>query len=298
MNILVGKCFGIGNAVMCVPMIKALKSLGHTVDVLIGSLPDDQGAIDVFRMFRDERQGFDSLYLNEAPLSKKYDKAIMSIPFDGRWHERYHFVAEEIVDGRPRPDPSTTGLGSWKKHEVEYQMDNAFALGYSGEVPDCSFSFKGAREPNVYYLGVGYKKDAAGFWKQKHWGNENYAELIRLILDSDSEAIVRTSGDMMDLQLSIKPIAQMVGSPRFIYEPGNIRQSMEQVQYCSIYIGNDTGMGHVAAAAGLKVVTVHNLQNSIVKSHPWCDSANRRELDGSERPVTVDQFFASIKELR
>jgi hypothetical protein len=124
-------------------MLKAIASLGCTVDVLVGSTPDDVGALEVFidlkayanciRHIWVDRVGF------EAPV---YDLAIMSIPFDGRWRNGVDFQAKEVLDGRTRPDPSTTGLSSWKKHEVMYQLENAFYLGYKGPIPDCSFRIK------------------------------------------------------------------------------------------------------------------------------------------------------------
>lgn len=301
MRILVGKTFGIGNAVMAVPMLKALKSMGHQVDVLVGSTPDDGGALDVMVLLRDQLQVIDDVYVNNATGS--YDLAIMSIPFDGRWQNGVHFKAAKVMDGRTRPDPSTTGLVSWHKHEVEYQMDNAYELGYKGEVPDCSFMAKEewALRPRVFYLGVGYKKDAAGFWKVKHWGNENYAELVKRVLAENPMNTVYTSGDMADLQLSINPIMKLVNDPRFRYQPGGITQSFRLIARCGTYFGNDTGMMHVAAACGQGVAACFLLQNSMTKSRPWCKTFSCIEgFEGiyeTPRKISVDEFFEEVKDV-
>lgn len=302
MKILVGKTFGIGNAIMAVPMLKALRSMGHDVDVLVGTLPDDGGAMEVMMFLRDELGTINKVWLNRCPES--HDLAIMSIPYDGRWRNGVDYYATKVMDGRTRPDPSTTGLVSWHKHEVEYQMDNAYELGYKGDVPTCAFMKpeEWALRPRVFYLGVGYKKDAAGFWKVKHWGNENYAELVKRVLAEHPMNLVYTSGDMADLQLSINPISKIVNDPRFKYNPGGIKDSFKLIARCGTYFGNDTGMMHVAAACGNNVAACFLLQNSAIKSRPWCSSpyscVEGFDLQNNPRKISVDEFFQEVVDVR
>lgn len=294
MKILYCKCFGIGNAVMAVPAIKALRSMGHQVDVLIGNLPDDGGTREVMNLLKMHKGVVESIFINQA--EGEHDLAIMAIPFDGRWRNGVHFRASKVMDGRTRPDPSTTGLVSWKRHEIEYQMDNARELGYSGPVPDCSFfephAIDGGR---TFYLGIGYKKDAAGFWKQKHWGNENFAVLVKLLLADNPLNRVVTTGDLQDMVLTIAPIQRMVNDPRFKHEPGNLVKSFEVVADSFFYVGNDTGMMHVAAARGRHVLGLFFLENSITKSHPWCSLG--QVINGVGRKVTPQEVFHKMKEM-
>src|SRR5688572_20579088 len=99
MKILVGKTFGIGNLVMAIPMLKALRSLKpERLDLLIGNTPDDGGAHDVARQLFASGL-IDSFYVNAAD-EFSYDYAIMSIPFDGRWRYNIHFTATQVIDGR------------------------------------------------------------------------------------------------------------------------------------------------------------------------------------------------------
>lgn len=296
MKILFAKCFGLGNAVMAIPAIKALHSLGHSVDVLIGSLPDDKGAWDVLSKFSGSSGCISNIWTDST--QSHYDVAIMSIPFDGRWRPGVHFKANKIIDGRTRPDPTTTGLSSWKKHEVEYQIDNAIQLGYSGNISDldCSFMKQCENVPKTnFYIGIGYKKDTAGFWKQKHWGNAKYAALIKMILNDNPQNVVRTSGDHQDLIFSIAPIIREVNDKRLIYESGSLSQAIDRIKNNYMYIGNDTGMMHVAAAAGCKVLGLFFLENSITKSRPW--GLDCHVIDGVNREVTPDEVFRKIKDI-
>lgn len=294
MKILFAKVFGIGNAVMSIPAIKALMLAGHQVDLLIGTLPDDAGSFEVLSLFKGRWPDLGTIWINRAPSTTRYDVAVLSIPFDGRWQNGRDFVANKVMDGRPRPDPNTTGLGSWKRHEVEYQMDNARALGFEGETPSCEFAGSSLHHPdqNNIYFGVGYKKDAAGFWKRKHWGNENFAEVARAIV-TNTTSEVHMTGDQLDMQLSIAPIIRMCnGHPRVKYLNGGLKQSISYLSMCSAYVGNDTGMMHVAASLGIPVVSVFNLENSIVKSSPW--STKKRVFDGLAERVTPDMMLNAL----
>lgn len=270
MRVLVGKTFGIGNAVMAVPMIKALNTIPNlSIDILVGSTSDDVGAFQVLsHMVRPPAK----LCVDSA-LEGDYDLAIMSMPFDGRWQNGVHFRAKEVWDGRTRPDPSTTGLISWDRHEIDYQVDHARRLGFTGECPSTSFFTPRERDPSKVYLGVGYKKDAAGFWKVKHWGNENYASLAKLILEKYPEKRIRLTGDISDLKESILPIFGRVADYRLSFQLPSLEESFRVLSGCGSYVGNDTGMMHVAASCGLPTVGLFFMgPKSVTKSAPRYDA--------------------------
>jgi ADP-heptose:LPS heptosyltransferase len=267
MKILYGKTFGIGNAVMAIPALKALRKVypQAQIDAMVGSHPDDVGAFDILRLmvfdgtlnnvYRDKTEGL-------------YDIAIMAIPFDGRWQNGIHYQADKVFDGRTRPDPATTGLVSWKKHEAQYQIDNVRELGYVGETPDCSIDLAFEKENNLY-LGVGYKKDAAGFWKVKHFGNENFAELLNKLFEANKDIKVIATGDIGDIQFTLNPIKRLVNNQRFIVKHCNIINSIGEVAKCKAYFGNDTGMAHIAAAMNTVPIVAYFMEGSSIKNPPF-----------------------------
>lgn len=318
MNILVGKTFGIGNAVCAIPMIRALRHRFQDarIDVLIGTGPDDVGAREIFKLVQNEGL-INCIFYDQVRGSQKvkFDVAIMSTPFDGRWKNGEHFDADRVMDCRPRPDPSTTGFSSWKKHEVEYQMDNAYELGYSGDIPAISLNKTllverdGLIVPDIdptlphmsakrtLYVGLGYKRDAAKLWAVKHWGNENYAQLIALLLSKDRDLCVVASGNMQDFVESIMPISRALNTPRFVgYAMANVSASISVVNSCDMYIGNDTGMAHVAAGCGKPTGVIFKMENASTKSRPWCD---RFEIiEGTNREVSVAEMADMYGRLR
>lgn len=303
-KILYGRCFGIGNAVMAIPAIKALQTLGE-VDILVGNSSDDVGASEILSYVV---QPGCKLYVNHA-FERHYDVAVMAIPFDGRWHNGINYTADRVMDWRTRPDPSTTGLVSWKKHESEYQMDNARELGFVGETPNCTFRKKSEQlfSFNVF-LGVGYKKDSAGFWKRKHWGNENFSEFINILVRTYREKYnidinVYMSGDYADYIMSMVPIFKGVdpdlrGNVHTIVAK-NLEESIEILDKCGVYVGNDTGMMHVAAAMGKDIVALFFLENSVTKSSPLRVGVNYIHVidavatPASATPLGVFEFLST-----
>jgi len=292
MRVLVGKTFGIGNAVMSVPMIKALGTLG-TVDVLAGHGPDDAGAIDVFLEL--QRGGFiEKLHLANAG-GQRYDVAVMAIPFDGRWTNGTHFDADAVIDCRPRPDFSPVlGFSSWLKHEVEYQMDDARQLGFSGETPALSFiSTRPDVDPDLVYLGLGFKRDAASFWSTKHWGNDRYVRFIRRCRELRPTARFRATGNAADLAQTIIPISREVGDLGPV--TANISSAFLEVARCGSYFGNDTGMMHVAASLDRPTFGLMAYENVATKNRPWCSRWMVHEFFRDQRePEAVADDFAKF----
>jgi hypothetical protein len=293
MRVLVGKTFGLGNAVMAIPMLRAIKSLPDVerLDVLIGSTPDDVGAFDVFINLKGDV--IDDIHVDNCNYSEcVYDVAIMAIPYDGRWRQGIHFQADRVMDGRTRPDPLTDGLVSREKHEIEYQMDNARALGYDGPVRSASFLdyFAVIRNgPKKVYLGVGYKKDAQNQWSVKHWGTPHFVRYVKEVLDKTDVDVVAT-GDLLDFRFVGKDMLTAIDDDRFSFEVKGLRESFTRVAFADLYVGNDTGMMHVAAAHGTPCIVPFFMDNSITKNRPWGDGHVCIDAMEKDRWSLVDEI--------
>lgn len=292
MKILVGKCFGLGNAVMSVPMVRALATLG-TVDVLLGNTPDDGGSLDVFLHL--QRLGvIHDVHLVNA-CTKRYDVAVMAIPFDGRWVNGTHFTADSVIDCRPRPDFSPVlGFSSWKRHEVQYQMDNAYHLGFVGGVPSMSFAPQPTEwDRDLVYLGLGFKRDADSFWSKKHWGNERFIDFIKRCRELRPQIRFRATGNAADIAQTIIPISREVGDLGSV--TANITSAIEVVGRCGSYFGNDTGMMHVAASFDMPTFGLMAYENVATKNHPWCGRNTIHDFSSAESdPQSVAEQFISF----
>lgn len=281
MRVLVGKTFGIGNAVMSVPMVKALALVGHDVDVLIGSGPDDIGAHDVFRELRrfGKAPEVGHVWTDGVPFNVPiHDVAILSIPYDGRWRNGIDFFAHRVIDGRRRPDNvERLGFDMWKWHEVLYQIENAIELGFDhmSGIPDCSFMERPSIDHDMVYVGLGFKRDAGGFGASKHIGDERIAGLIREIGRRRPSTRFIATGNQRDAVEVGFPIMRLLGidpserQGRFRMDVMSLEKSFRAVGGCHAYLGNDTGMMHVAAAFGLPCLAGFLSEDVVRKNHPF-----------------------------
>jgi ADP-heptose:LPS heptosyltransferase len=277
MRALVGKTFGIGNACLTIPLVKALRELGYMVDVLVGSGPDDFGAIDVFMYFLENHKlGPNRIYQDQAPMDFEYDVAIMAIPFDGRWQQGVHFNAKRVMDGRKRPDNAERlGFDMWKKHEVSYQMENAIELGFTGAAPNGEIdNLQAAQDPNQVYLGIGYKRDPGGFGESKHFGTDRFGRLMHAIRDRRPKVKFVSTGSVQDWIQIGGPLVKKWGDlrmsgPLYRCKATSLLESFRTVEESVAYLGNDTGMMHVAAAFGVKTFGLFAYPDLLVKNPPY-----------------------------
>ncbi len=288
MKILVGSVFGIGNAILLTPMLQSLKMIGNIerLDVLVGSTNDDLGS----SWFLRRCDCVDAIYIDSVVDVVEYDYAIMVIPYDGRWKNGINFFAKNVIDSRKRPDNSDTlGISSWKKHEVEYKMENARILGFTGDTPSLSSFCERKKIINKVFFGTGYKHDALEYWKIKHFGNENFSKLSNMF--NMSGFISGFSGSIADMQKNINSIIENINHKRFNIFVDSYYDTSQMLSECCLYVGNDTGFMHAAASLNIPIVAIFNIENSHIKSHPWMNSDRYYLFKSYEKEVLVEDVF-------
>lgn len=300
MRVLVGKTFGIGNAVLSVPMVKALALAGHDVDVLVGAGPDDVGAQAVFRELRrfESAPEIGHVWTDCVPFAvPPYDVAVMAIPYDGRWMNGSDFFAKHTLDGRKRPgNVERLGFDMWEKHEVLYQMENAEALGYRGETPDASFMSRSPQvDPDLVYIGIGFKRDPSGFGASKHIGNSRLASIIREVHRIRPNTRFVSTGNNRDAIEVGYPIFRELGAPGYYeFTVLPLELSFSVVSKCHAYLGNDTGMMHVAASFGMPCYAGMLSEHLIRKNHPFGARASMFIIDQDHPASFVAQDFVDF----
>ncbi len=304
---------------MSVPAIRYLRDhSGHEVDVLVGTTRDDVGAHQVLRGLSGVRLMTDHELLAGLGRHDRWDIGIGSIPYDGRWDSLLENHCDLVLDCRPRPDPSTFGFSSWRKHEAEYQHEIARDVchtcecggyfsrshnrtrgcdihGWHGRL-DTSFWAGPVSCGDYVYLGVGRKRDVAGFWDRKHWGDENFVVLAERILTETGLNVVCT-GDTYDVSSTGRVMLHALSrfGARFSFMGTGLERAFDVVAGCHSYIGNDTGMMHVAASMDKSVVAVFNLEGTLRKNHPLC--SRWRVLEGHTVPVSVETVYDAWRSL-
>lgn len=117
-----------------------------------------------------------------------------------------------------------------------------------------------------------------GNWEYKLWHAEKFAQLADTLNASDDISVLLFAGpDERNLQ---SQIAGMMKTSSVIVETLNLREVAGLISACDVYIGNDTGPMHIAAAVGTPVIAMFGSTNHI-RSGPYGEGhvIVRSELD-------------------
>lgn len=117
-----------------------------------------------------------------------------------------------------------------------------------------------------------------GNWEYKLWHAEKFAQLADTLNASNDISVLLFAGpDERNLQ---SQIAGMMEISPVTVETVNLREVAALISACDVYIGNDTGPMHIAAAVGTPVVAMFGSTNHI-RSGPYGEAhvVVRSELD-------------------
>ena len=105
-----------------------------------------------------------------------------------------------------------------------------------------------------------------GNWVYKLWNAENYALVANALCKEQNAAILLFAGpNERELQAQV---AKMMDVPPILVQTENLRHLAALISVCDVYIGNDTGPMHIAAAVDTPVVALFGSTNHI-RSGPY-----------------------------
>lgn len=105
-----------------------------------------------------------------------------------------------------------------------------------------------------------------GNWEYKLWDAKNYAQLANVLCKKQKAAILLFAGpNERKLQAQV---TQMIDVPPILVKTENLRHLAALISACDVYIGNDTGPMHIAAAVDTPVVALFGSTNHI-RSGPY-----------------------------
>jgi ADP-heptose:LPS heptosyltransferase len=290
-QILVVQMEGLGNAILTTPLISALSSLSPqpTIDVLVDASRGSDVAFQNWSLVRrvwdlremDSRSGrlFYDVVLEchprkDLPRVVRYAKRLR-ICVKPRSHVEYHWC--------------------FQKHEADYLVDLARSLGFHGERPPIrklvgEIPVHGDVKPNTVAIGIGYLKRPRADgrdWSDRHWGNENFALLCTQLKDHGYHPVL--IGDRSDFEIDGRVLVSY--GIESVCGRFSLPELISYLGQCVGYVGNDTGLMHVAAAVGIPTVGIFVATNS-VKSYPLGSSCIA--LGGDRGP---QRYLISVEEV-
>lgn len=231
---------GVGNLIQATPLIQAVAALhGGPVDVwLAGDAPWLRELIYGHGSVRRV-----SANLEEARGPVKRYKAVY-----------YTFLRKEAKAKKVPADRYFPGKRPKKPlNEVECNMFAARSAGYNGptfstfccyDEPDESFTY-----PDGNLIGV-----ASGSKRKHSWTFKRYPHYGKV-----SDFVLKELPGLKFLHVGIPTDDDIAGDRHYIKDvrrAGVMRQQVGLISKCLAFIGNDSGLVHVAAALGIPTVVV------------------------------------------
>jgi heptosyltransferase II len=275
----------IGDAVMCEPALRGLRSLFPEAELAMLAKP---AIAELFAAYPGlnrvlvydkevhagmagkwslagtlRRHGFDLAVLFQNAFEAAFIAWLAGIPrrYGYATDGRVLFLTQPVAV--PRPDNLV--------HQVEYYWNMLKPLGVSGEAPpptlhvsadedrmvDGRFASAGI-DPSSIMIGV---NPGSTYGRAKRWLPERFAEVAHRLV----ERLRRTEGAPVVVvilgakgeELLGKDIASRIGRQSIVLSGATtIRELMAVVKRCRLLITNDTGPMHIAAAFGVPIVAI------------------------------------------
>ena len=105
-----------------------------------------------------------------------------------------------------------------------------------------------------------------GNWEYKLWDAKSYARLANILCKEYRASILLFAGpNERELQ---RQVAEMMDVSPILVKTNDLRQLAALISMCDVYVGNDTGPMHIAAAVNTPVVALFGSTNHI-RSGPY-----------------------------
>jgi heptosyltransferase-2 len=327
----------VGDAIMALPALRAVRARFPDAEITVVARPY------VADIYRDQQicnqlidydtrgihAGFSGRERLAAKLrAQKFDVALLlQNAFDAAWLAWRANIPERIGyarDGRsllltkpvavPKP-------GEIPAHEKFYYLELLRCAGWIDSIADETFialnvSEEKRRRAAEFLMESGVRPHAlrvaigagAAYGSARCWPPSRFAEVANR-LQSQSDADIILFGTATETAVSNAIAAGMRRAPIDLTGKTAIADLPALLSQCHLFIGNDSGAMHVAAAVGLQVVAVFGptdplgtapvtLRHSIVQERPYCSPCFLRRCPTDHRcmlKVTPDMVEAAAK---
>ena len=272
-KILIISLSNIGDAIMTTPVLMALHE--HYPEAVV-DIVGDQRSSEIFKHcpFRGEI------------FNKQKNRFLRGVPalLKTLWIQSYDLIVDIRTDGLAYLLPAGKRYTKFNRklnkkatgpHAVQAHMGIISEI-YQGDPPHCHVWLSEAEEKfaeealGQYYgkrllgLGTGANADV------KIWPKENYLSLVEKT-GNDFDAIVFL-GDSRDKERS-DFISSQVNKPCInLCGITTILQAVAVQQCLRLFIGNDSGLGHMASAVGIPTITIFGIGEPD-SYRPWGEKA-------------------------
>ena len=244
---------GIGDMIIYLPYIHAIsKKYKKSVSVLVKDsskakeLLADDNHIDEIITLKKEMDGIGGIVKLSNELKKRnFDKIII---FNSSL--RYNLVAK------------LTGIKSVYQYPLFRSKDNIMlsAKIFTEDITNKVISTEPSLiikkrdnnlDKNFRYICLGISSSGP----TKRWDINNYIKLAEKI-NKKIKCKFYIAGGKNDIDLINKFKNSSAGKDSLSFEKMNIKETLQHISDCDLYIGNDTGWSHISVALSVKALTI------------------------------------------
>jgi heptosyltransferase-2 len=306
----------VGDAIMTLPALRAVRTRFPDSEITILARPY------VAAIYKDQEICDNTMFVENTRdivgelRARKFDVALLlQNAFEAAWIAWRAGIPERIGyarDGRsllltkavavPKP-------GEIPAHEQYYYLELLRRVGWLESSPSESFIKLNVPEENrqraaEFLISTGVKSGSmriaigagASYGSAKCWPPDRFAELANR-LQAQTQADVILFGTSTEAAVSSAIAAGMNHPPINLTGKTSIHDLPALLSQCHLFIGNDSGAMHVAAAVGLPVVAVFGPTDpfgtapvtprcSIVQEKPYCSPCFLRRCPTNHRCMT------------
>lgn len=254
MKILVTKEEGIGNAIMAVPLLNALRHYIPSARIDVLASPRNY---ELFKMI----SCVDNLIpVWELEKVGKYDYVIDTVFGNGVYLQKVKKRCEKVIRAN----------NNYRKYsEARLNLDTLKELGIK---LDRNFwaeiDIKREKKENLVCIHVGCFGD--DLWETRKWFNDRWAELINRIPKKYKICLIGNLSEIPDNYDIEKKVARLCKNKRLknltsIY---SLYDTSKLLSSAKVLVSIDSGMVHLACAVGTHSVALYG-PTSEIKSQPW-----------------------------
>jgi heptosyltransferase II len=306
----------VGDAIMALPALRTIRKRFPEAEITMLARPY------VAAIYEDQQVCDNTMFVESARdtvgelRARKFDVALLlQNAFEAAWIAWRAGIPERVGyarDGRgllltnavsvPKP-------GEIPAHEQYYYLELLRRAGWLETLPAESFIKLNIPDENreraeEFLLSAGVRRDSfriaigagASYGSAKCWPPDRFAELANR-LQTRTQADVILFGTSGEAAVSSAIAAGMSHPPIDLTGKTSINDLPALLSQCHLFIGNDSGAMHVAAAVGLPVVAVFGptdpfgtapvtLRCSIVQEKPYCSPCFLRRCPTDHRCMT------------
>lgn len=326
MKIMIRATNWVGDAIMALPALRAVRQRHADAQISIVARPyvadiyRDQQVCDEFVPYdpKDDHRGWSGREKLVADLrARKFDVALLlQNAFDAAWLAWRAQIPQRIGYARdarsllltkaiPVPKP-----GEIPPHEKFYYLELLRRAGWLDQLPDephialripdanrqhaSQTLLEADARPHARRIAVGA---GASYGSAKCWPPDRFAKALNALL-SHADADVILFGTPSELPVSAAIAAELQRAPINLTGKTAIADLPALLSQCHLFLGNDSGAMHVAAAVGLPVVAVFGPTDpegtapvtprlTIVQQKPYCSPCFLRRCPTDHRCMTA-----------